>query len=100
MSYDYIFKNYGRRFRVGDRVVHNEINRRGVVDPVDLSCEHYVQVRLDGQTFPSPCHPLALDPELLVTEDGGDPQKDAEGLPTMQPETTSHAQKARTHAPK
>lgn len=67
MDYEYVMRNYGRHFRPGQRVYHDEVKRNGVVGRVDLGCEHYVQVRFDGDTHSSSCHPLALGPVAAET---------------------------------
>lgn len=58
--YDYIRRTYLTNPIVGQRVVHTETKREGVVMPEAPSAGHYVQVQFDGDDFPLPCHPKAL----------------------------------------
>jgi hypothetical protein len=61
MAYDYVRRAYGVDPKVGQRVRHLEIDRFGTIVQENKSASHYVQVKLDGQRFASPCHPAALE---------------------------------------
>lgn len=67
MGYEYIAKTYGATFNIGDRVYHNEVKCAGTVMRVNKSCEHYVQVRFDGDRHASSCHPMALSRSETMT---------------------------------
>ncbi len=61
MSYEYVKRTYNVSPKVGKRVRHTEINRTGTISRENKSQSHYVMVKLDGQSFASPCHPTALE---------------------------------------
>lgn len=61
--YDYVRRNYRVEPIVGARVRHMEMRGPrafGTIQPEDMSCSHYVQVRFDGGSEGS-CHPTVLD---------------------------------------
>lgn len=60
-SYDYIFKHYGVRPKIGGRVEHAVVEGKGTIMREAKSHGHYVRVRFDGQKHPSFCHPLELE---------------------------------------
>lgn len=60
MSYDYIKRTYTFRPEVGKRVRHTETGKVGRIVREDRTASHYVKVVFDGQSFSSPCHPMAL----------------------------------------
>lgn len=66
--YDYIRQAYGINPIVGQRVLHTETKRVGVVMPEGPSNNHYVQVKFDGDHFSLPCHPKALADEMPAPE--------------------------------
>lgn len=61
--YDYVKRAYGVDPIPGERVRHTELrqNNMGTITGESPSAGHYVMVRFDGQSHPSPCHPTALE---------------------------------------
>lgn len=61
MSYDYIKRTYSVTPKMGERVTHEITGKSGTITRENRSASHYVQVRFEGQSFSSPCHPLELE---------------------------------------
>lgn len=61
MSYDYIKRTYTFQPKVGKKVRHTVTNGEGVITRENLGQGHYVQVRFDGHSHSSPCHPGELE---------------------------------------
>lgn len=60
-DYDYIQRQYGKTYTVGQRVRHTVTGKVGQVRLEDKGAGNYIQVRFDDRGFDLPCHPDELE---------------------------------------
>lgn len=65
MAYEYIARTYGRRFQIGQRILHTVTGREGVVTR-RRGDMHYLRVRFCGNRHLRNVHPL--EAEILSEE--------------------------------